>query len=175
MTRARNISLAVVLALVAAATVVVVASGSDGGATAAAKHPALNLRATSLGTVIVDGSGRTLYAFGHDLTNKSRCSGACASNWPPAKSPAKASVGSGLAQAKLKLIRRSGGSRQLSYDGHPLYRFIGDSKPGEVNGENIVAFGGKWDAVSKAGRIVTAAPTTSPSSSAPAQSAYPSY
>src|SRR3954452_4646551 len=109
------------------------AAAPSSPATAAANGQALALRSTSLGRVIVDAHGRTLYAFGHDLKNKSRCSGACASNWPPAltKAKSKPKVGAGISRAKLRVIKRSGGAHQLSYAGHPLYRYAGDSKAGD--------------------------------------------
>src|SRR3954471_11395191 len=136
-------------------------------ATAAAHGRALTLRSTSLGRVIVDANGRTLYAFGHDLKNKSRCSGACASNWPPALSKSKPKVGAGIKQAKLRVIKRSDGGRQLSYAGHPLYRYAGDSKAGDVNGQGLNFFGGVWNVMSGGGKVVTHAPpsqSTTPSS-----------
>jgi predicted lipoprotein with Yx(FWY)xxD motif len=178
MTRALHISLAVLLAAVVAGGAVI-ASGAT-TTSAKSKSPTLKLRKTSLGMILVDRRGRTLYEFGHDLKNKSRCSGACASNWPPASSPAKPTVAKGIAKSKLKVIKRANGSRQLSYNGHPLYRFVGDSKAGDTNGENIVAFGGKWDVLSKSGAIVTKAPSSSSSTSSggnpsPAPSPYPGY
>src|SRR3954452_13530984 len=81
------------------------AAAPSSTATAAAHGRALALRSTSLGRVIVDANGRTLYAFGHDLKNKSRCSGACASNWPPALSKSKPKVGAGIKKAKLRVIK----------------------------------------------------------------------
>src|SRR4051812_29445587 len=162
------------LLLPLAAPVVVAAlagCGSSGNATAAAAAPsstataaahgqALALRSTSLGRVIVDAHGRTLYAFGHDLKNKSRCSGACASNWPPAltKAKSKPKVGAGISRAKLRVIKRSGGAHQLSYAGHPLYRYAGDSKAGDVNGQGLNFFGGVWNVMSGDGKVVTQAP-----------------
>jgi predicted lipoprotein with Yx(FWY)xxD motif len=121
-----------------------------------AKAPALRVRTTSLGKVLVDSAGRTLYAFGHDRKNVSRCSGACATNWPPATAPSKPAVGAGVSKGKLKFITRSDGSRQLSYNGHPLYRFIGDHKKGDVNGQGINAFGGIWHVVAPSGKVITA-------------------
>src|SRR4051794_23056560 len=123
MTRTRRISIAVLLlALVAGGTVAAASSSSSSTSTAAKAKPAtLKLAKTNLGTILVDSKGRTLYEFGHDLKNKSRCSGACASNWPPAASPAKPTVAKGIKKSKLKVIKRSDGSRQLSYNGHPLY------------------------------------------------------
>ena len=143
-------------------------------ATAAAKGAALKVRSTNLGRVLVDSKGRTLYAFGHDLKNKSRCSGACAGNWPPGLAPKKPKVGAGVSKAKLRVIKRSDGSRQLSYAGHPLYRYIGDGKAGDVNGEGINSFGGVWNALSRRGKVVTRAPQTS-SDPTPSYPSYPGY
>src|SRR3954469_6606455 len=134
------------------------AAAPSSTATAAANGPALALRSTSLGRVIVDANGRTLYAFGHDLKNKSRCSGACASNWPPALSKSKPKVGAGIKKAKLRVIKRSDGGRQLSYAGHPLYRYVGDSKPGDVTGQGLNFFGGVWNVMSGGGKVVTGSP-----------------
>jgi predicted lipoprotein with Yx(FWY)xxD motif len=127
-------------------------------AAAAAKGRALAVRSTGLGKIVVDSKGRTLYAFGHDLKNKSRCSGACAMNWPPALAPKKPKAGAGISKAKLHVIKRSDGSRQLSYAGHPLYRFIADGAPGDTKGQGIDAFGGVWHVVSPSGKVVTQAP-----------------
>jgi predicted lipoprotein with Yx(FWY)xxD motif len=166
MTRTTRISLAVLVA--AAIPIGAVAADSSTATTssaAKAKAPALKLSKTGLGTIIVDGKGRTLYAFGHDLKNKSRCSGACAQNWPPATAPAKPAVAKGIDKSKLKVIKRGDGSHQLSYNGHPLYRFSLDSARGDTNGQNLTAFGGTWHVVSKRGAVVTKAPGSSNSNS----------
>jgi predicted lipoprotein with Yx(FWY)xxD motif len=142
--------------------------GSDGSApaSAATTHRALSVKSTDLGRILVDSKGNTLYAFGHDLKNKSRCSGPCASNWPPALTKAKKpKVGAGVSSAKLRVIKRSDGGRQLSYAGHPLYRFSLDNGPGDTNGQGLNAFGGTWHVVSPAGKPVTQAPQSSTDSS----------
>jgi predicted lipoprotein with Yx(FWY)xxD motif len=126
------------------------------------KPKALQLRSTDLGRVIVDSKKHTLYMLTADGKNSSTCSGACASNWPPAKAPKKLRLGTGLSKDKLKVITRTDGSKQLAYAGHPLYRFIGDSKPGDTNGEGINAFGGMWYVLSKAGAAVTGAQAPPP-------------
>src|SRR6476469_8552505 len=159
MTRTLRILMAALLVAVAAGATV---SASASTTTAAkAKPKTLKLRNTGLGKILVDSKGRTLYSFGHDKKDKSRCNGQCASFWPPAGSPKHPTVGSGVTKSMLKVIKRSDGTRQLSYNGHPLYRYVGDGKPGDTNGENITAFGGKWDVVSAKGKIVTKAPGTS--------------
>jgi predicted lipoprotein with Yx(FWY)xxD motif len=83
-------------------------------------------------------SSATLYTFSRDTAGKSNCSGACAKNWPPATSAP------GLDKAKVTTIKRSDGSSQVALGGHPLYRFIGDKKPGDANGDGLNAFGGLW-------------------------------
>ena len=159
MTRTLRITIGILLvAIVAGGTVAAVASNTTA---ARAKSPTLKLRKTSLGKILVDKSGRTLYAFGHDKKDKSRCSGQCAANWPPASAPKNPTVAAGISKSKLKVIKRGDGSRQLSFNGHPLYRFIADGKPGDTNGENIKAFGGTWHVLSKSGAIVTKPPSTS--------------
>lgn len=157
MTRSRRISFATLIVAVLAGAALVIASTTA----AKAKSPTLKLRNTSFGKVLVDKQGRTLYAFGHDKKDKSRCDGQCAGFWPPAGSPKKPTVGSGVTKSKLKVIKRSDGSRQLSYNGHPLYRYVGDGKPGDTNGENLSAFGGIWRVVSKDGKTVSKAPSSS--------------
>lgn len=173
MTRTTRISLAVLLAAAIAIGAVAAASSSPTTGAAATKPPALKLAGTGLGTILVDSRGRTLYAFGHDLKNKSRCSGACAQNWPPAASPAKPRVAKGIDRSKLRVIKRADGSRQLSFNGHPLYRFALDTARGDTNGQNVTAFGGTWHVVSKSGAVVTRAPGSSGSSTqSPAPGGY---
>jgi len=158
MTRILRISLAALLVAVVASAAVATAASTTA---AKAKPPTLKLRSTGLGKILVDKQGRTLYAFGHDKKNKSRCSGQCAGFWPPATAPKKPTVAKGISKSKLKVIKRGDGSRQLSYNGHPLYRYVGDGKPGDTNGENITAFGGIWRVLSKAGKTVAKPPSTS--------------
>src|SRR3954454_7927174 len=164
MTRTLRICIAALLVAVAAGAAV--AASASTTTTAKAKPPTLKLRKTGLGKILVDSKSRTLYAFGHDKKNKSRCSGQCAANWPPATSPAKPTVAKGIDKSKLKVIKRGDGSRQLSYNGHPVYRFALDSARGDTNGQGVTAFGGTWHVVSKRGAVVTKAPgSSSPSSS----------
>src|SRR4051794_37542537 len=119
MTRTTRISLAVLAAAAIPVGAVAAETSTATTSAAAAKAPPLKLAKTGLGMIVVDGKGRTLYAFGHDLKNKSRCSGPCAQNWPPATAPAKPTVAKGIDKSKLKVIKRGDGSRQLSYNGHP--------------------------------------------------------
>jgi predicted lipoprotein with Yx(FWY)xxD motif len=117
---------------------------------------------SNLGSVLVDSSGRTLYLFKADSGTKSACAGACATAWPPLLASAKPTAGTGLTASKLGTITRSGGSRQVAYNGHPVYLYVGDKKPGDVNGEAVTAFGAAWFALTPSGSQISARPTSSP-------------
>jgi len=112
-------------------------------------------RQTSLGRVIVDGKGRTLYLFEKDTGKRSRCSSACAQAWPPLISRGKP-VAKGRAKASLlSTSRRGNGSRQVTYGGHPLYRFAPDTAPGQTLGQGVDGFGALWWVVARSGNAIT--------------------
>ena len=134
-------------------------SSSNAATKAPAGNAALATSSSDLGTILVDSQGRTLYMFGADTANKSHCSGACATNWPPATG--KAQAGKGVDKAKLRVIA----GNQLSYAGHPLYRFAGDGSAGDTKGQGVNAFGGAWHVVAPSGQAVTGAPQSSGGSS----------
>src|SRR6266581_4064821 len=118
--------------------------GSAASSTPAAGAPAgaaaLTLRHTSLGTILTNGQGLTLYAFEADKGTMSACSGACAAAWPPATtSVAHVTVTGGAAKSLVGEITRADGQRQLTYAGHPLYGFSGDGTPGSTNGQGSEA------------------------------------
>jgi predicted lipoprotein with Yx(FWY)xxD motif len=123
--------------------------------TASGKPATLGVESTSLGKILDDGQGRTLYLFQRDTGSKSNCAGACATSWPPLTS-AKPSVGKGASASMIGTTKRSDGKTQVTYNGHPVYRFSGDSSPGDTNGQGTNAFGGLWYAVSPTGQQVTA-------------------
>jgi predicted lipoprotein with Yx(FWY)xxD motif len=110
--------------------------------------------AGSLGKLLVDSSGRTLYLFKKD-SGRSTCVGACAAAWPPLRVHGRPLAGPGLSAAKLTTTARSDGAPQVRYNGHPLYRYTGDAKPGETNGQRLTAFGAAWFAVSGAGQVIS--------------------
>jgi predicted lipoprotein with Yx(FWY)xxD motif len=148
------------LAMVAVVALAGCGGGSSskygGGGTASGKSAPtaggpITVRKLSIGSALVDSSGRTLYVFARDTKGHSNCSGACATNWPPEVSPASPKAGSGVTQSKLTAIKRSDGSRQVAYAGQPLYRFSGDQAAGDTNGQGQNAFGGLWYAVSASG------------------------
>jgi predicted lipoprotein with Yx(FWY)xxD motif len=107
-----------------------------------------------LGQLLVDSRGRTLYLFKKDTGGKSACSGSCAANWPPLLATGRPTAGTGVKASKLATTRRSDGKTQVVYNGHPLYRFIGDGMPGNTNGEGLTAFGARWFVVSPAGNEI---------------------
>jgi predicted lipoprotein with Yx(FWY)xxD motif len=130
----------------------------------------------SLGKILVDAKGDTVYLFKKDTGTKSRCTGACAMAWPPVRVTGKPTVGSGLSAKKVGTTPRSDGQPQVTYNGHPLYLFVKDQKPGDVNGQGINAFGAGWFALSPAGNRIASRPAAHSgrsSSSRPAPAATP--
>jgi predicted lipoprotein with Yx(FWY)xxD motif len=120
-----------------------------------AASAAIKVANTSLGSILADSTGRTVYLFEKDTGSTSACSGACAATWPPVTTTAtQPTVAAGATQALLGTTIRSDGASQLTYDGHPLYRFAGDAKPGDTNGQGLQSFGGGWDALKASGQKV---------------------
>ncbi len=155
-------------------TALAVAACGGGSAATAAQAPAPSKSTTTptpthtatvrvansgLGRILVDSAGRTLYLFKADSGTSSACTGACATAWPPLLATGAPTAGTGLTASKLGTITRSGGSRQVTYNGHPLYLFVKDHKPGDVTGEGVTAFGAAWFAVSPAGNQISSKPS----------------
>ena len=117
---------------------------------------------TDLGTVLVNSTGRTLYHFTSDTRTKASCTASCMAQWPPLliAAGAKPVAGPGISAAKLGTLKRADGGLQVTYNGMTLYRYAGDSKAGQANGE---AVSDKWYAVSSAGKIVKPVATSSSS------------
>jgi predicted lipoprotein with Yx(FWY)xxD motif len=107
-------------------------------------------------TFLTDGSGRAVYLWVKDTGNASQCSGACAGAWPPVTSTGSVTAGGSAVASDLGAITRSDGTKQVTYDGHPLYYFAGDSAAGQASGQGSDGFGAKWWLVSPAGADVTA-------------------
>jgi predicted lipoprotein with Yx(FWY)xxD motif len=139
-----------VLALAGSAFALQVATAHNAHS-ATVKRATLKLRSGTPGRFVVDGRGRTLYEFEKDSSRRSACSGACAHNWPPVLTSRRPAVGAGLSASKAGTIRRANGRLQATYGGHPLYRFVGDSAPGDTNGQDVNAFGAKWYVVAASG------------------------
>jgi predicted lipoprotein with Yx(FWY)xxD motif len=129
---------------------VAAASGTPAGP-ATAEGRAL-LSTTTIGgvTVLTNSSGRTLYWFAPDKPGSSACYGSCAAYWPPVFG-LPAAGGPGVVTAKLGTIRRTDGTLQATYAGHPLYTYIGDTSPGQASGNNINLNGGLWHEVPATG------------------------
>ncbi len=161
------------LARVAAVPVVALAlaaCGSSGGGSSAATSPGstsssgtVDAGSTNLGSILVDSQGRTLYLFQADSGTTSSCTGSCAVAWPPLRATGQPTAGNGVDASMLGTTQRTDGDPQVTYNGHPLYTFVKDTKSGQTTGEGVNAFGGLWYALSPAGDQVTgaaAAPTT---------------
>jgi predicted lipoprotein with Yx(FWY)xxD motif len=136
-----------VMALLAVAAVVGVVGVEAAGAAygSGSKAATIKTRHTGLGTVLVDARGRTIYLFEKDRTKRSTCSGACATNWPPVTTAGAPKAGGGVKAKLLGTTKRSDGTTQVTYDGHPLYLFVADqNRPGSTKGEGVDAFGAEW-------------------------------
>ncbi len=131
------------------------ASSASASSTAAASG-ALKTAQVSGVTVVTNAKGFTLYSFAPDTATTSKCSGACAQIWPPVSGPATA--GSGVT-GKLGTITRSDGSTQATYDGHPLYTYVGDTAPGQAKGNALNVNGGVWSEVTASGTAASAGST----------------
>jgi len=129
---------------------------ASGGASSVATVSATS---TSLGMILVDGTGRTLYLFEKDQPNQSACAGACVAAWPVDQSSGTPKAGSDVTASLLGTIKRGDGSTQVTYKKHPLYYFARDSQAGQHNGQGVDAFGAKWFAVTPAGGAVSGGAT----------------
>jgi predicted lipoprotein with Yx(FWY)xxD motif len=152
--RLRALAAPAVAFLTAAAAVVFgvsVATASSGQAVPATAGGTAPLRTTTIGgvSVLTNSNGRTLYWFAPDTPSKSVCYGACAAYWPPVIGNPVA--GQGVTVSKIATIRRTDGTLQVTYAGHPLYTYIGDTAPGQASGNNINLNGGFWHEVPAAG------------------------
>jgi predicted lipoprotein with Yx(FWY)xxD motif len=135
-----------VLALVVlGGSVAAVGSGSSGSASAGG-----GLKTATIGgvTVLTNAKGFTLYWFAPDSPTKSVCNGSCAAYWPPVKGPVILSAG---VAGRVGTIKRSDGSLQATYNGHPLYTYVADSAPGQARGNKLNLNGGLWYEVKVSG------------------------
>jgi predicted lipoprotein with Yx(FWY)xxD motif len=116
----------------------------DSGAT-------VSVRQSTLGRILVDGRGHTLYLFEKDTRGRSTCNGACAAGWPPLIASGQARAGTGATPSLLGRTKRKDGRWQVTYNHHPLYAFVEDTRRGQTNGEGLNAYGAEWYAVSPGG------------------------
>jgi predicted lipoprotein with Yx(FWY)xxD motif len=170
--------------LVAGAAALIAACGSSG--TPSASHSTTNAPAahasvtpqsgastvaimthsTSKGTVLTNGQGRTIYWFAIDTPTTSKCTGTCLQYWPPVIGTATAASGTSLPKG-FGTITRSDGQVQATYDGHPLYTYMGDTAGGQISGNGLNLSGGLWWAMTPNGAKLGSAPSGG-STSAPA-------
>jgi predicted lipoprotein with Yx(FWY)xxD motif len=120
----------------------------SGGGAAAVVQVAQNPK---LGPILVDSRGYTLYDFHKDQGGKSSCYGACAQVWPPLTGGGAPKAQKGAKASLLETTKRSDGSEQVTYAGHPLYTYQGDSQPGQANGNDFSQFGAQWYALTPSG------------------------
>src|SRR6201984_64392 len=154
-------AIAAIAAVLAACSSSGTSSTSGGGSTSTSSPAAVttgSLKTATIGgaTVLTSSKGFTLYSFAPDTSTKSNCNGACAQNWPPVHGPATASGVKGT----FGTIKRSDGSVQATFDGHPLYAFAGDTAPGQAKGNGLNAAGGLWHEITTSG---SAAPVSTSS------------
>ena len=141
-------------ALVVAAASLTTASLAFGSGQRTAGAATVTAHASRFGKVLFAGSGRSLYLFKRDKGSRSTCSGACAKAWPPFLTTKAPKAGAGARASLLGTTKRANGALQATYAGHPLYYFSGDTKPGQINCQNVVEFGGRWLVVSPRGAPV---------------------
>lgn len=180
MIRRTRLPLLAAFALAAVAALAVAGCGSNGNGNATAtpttpktttpkttSGPAatVGVATTDLGKILVDSAGRTVYLFESDTSKTSTCTGGCATAWPPVTATGTPTAGSGATASLIGAIMRSDGSQQVTYHGHPLYRFNGDQKAGDTKGQALSAFGAEWYVLSPSGNEITAAPSSSSSGS----------
>ncbi len=167
MTRSRPLGLLTAAVVVPLVALVVAGCGSsDGTSTATAKaaggsSATVSVANTGLGKILVDSQGKTLYLFKQDSGTKSTCSGGCATAWPPLRASGKPTAGGGAKASLLGTTPRSDGKPQVTYNGHPLYGYQGDSKAGDTNGQDVNGFGAPWYVLSPAGNEITASSSSS--------------
>jgi len=144
-----------VRSLVLAILVVVAATFAAGAGASAGARTTLTVRSSSYGSILFDGKGRALYAFTRDRRGgASRCYGACAKAWPVYFSSSRLVAGKGVKRSLIGTVRRRDGRRQITYNGRPLYYYVGDKSAGQVTCQNVDEFGGTWLVMRPNGALV---------------------
>jgi predicted lipoprotein with Yx(FWY)xxD motif len=125
--------------------------GDNASAATTGGAAVVGTRRLPVGTALVGPDGRTLYLFEKDKGPASTCSGACAKGWPPLTAGAMPKAQAGVKASMLTVIKRPDGSKQVAYNNHPLYYFVGDHRPGQDTGQGLNAFGAGWYVVAPSG------------------------
>jgi predicted lipoprotein with Yx(FWY)xxD motif len=123
------------------------ASMTDGGRA----RTIIQARTSSLGRLLTDGHGRTLYLFEADKPNVSKLSAAGLSIWPPFAAAGKPQARIGALAGKIGTITGANGKPQVTYNRHPLYYYVGDTKPGQTSGQALNQFGAEWYVLAPSG------------------------
>jgi len=126
-------------------------AGLSRAAAATQSSTTVSSATSKLGRILADSRGRTLYLFENDKRGHSSCAGACATYWPPLLTRGKPTAARAAKQALLGTTRRADGTTQVTYAGHPLYRFVQDTKPGQTTGQDLHDFGAGWYVLAPAG------------------------
>jgi predicted lipoprotein with Yx(FWY)xxD motif len=145
--------LALATAVAIGAAALALASNGPTSATTA-RAVKVQLRRGPLGRYLVDGRGRALYLFEKDRRGRSACFGSCASVWPPLRAAGRVAHGAGVNTGRLGTVARRDGGRQVTYAGHPLYRYAGDRRAGQTSGQGLNQFGAKWYVLAASGRKI---------------------
>jgi predicted lipoprotein with Yx(FWY)xxD motif len=114
----------------------------------------ISAKSSSLGTFLVDAKGQTLYLWDADHGATSTCNGACAQDWPPLTTKGTPKAGAGVKASLLGTTKRADGTQEVTYAGHPLYTYAGDTAPGQTTGQGSAAFGAPWWVVTPAGKAI---------------------
>jgi predicted lipoprotein with Yx(FWY)xxD motif len=157
--------ISVPLAAAAAALAVAGCGGGNGASSAttsssipttahAAKGASVDVAKSKLGTMLVDSTGRSLYLFQADKGTSSTCYGSCAAAWPPLMTHGAPKAGSSVKQSLLGTTKRKDGSTEVTYHGHPLYYYAGDSSPGATTGQGLDQFGAEWYVLAPSGNKI---------------------
>jgi predicted lipoprotein with Yx(FWY)xxD motif len=120
----------------------------------AASSTTVDVRKSDLGTMLTDSSGRTLYLFEKDKGTSSTCYGGCATAWPPLTTSGAPKAGTDVKASALGTTKRKDGTSEVTYHGHPLYYYVGDSGPGMTNGQGLDQFGAEWYVLAPSGNKI---------------------
>jgi predicted lipoprotein with Yx(FWY)xxD motif len=144
------------------------AAAAPASASSTGSATVISTKSSSGGAFLTNGSGRAVYMWVKDAKDQSMCTGSCASTWPPVTTTDAATASGSAVSADLGTITRSGGTKQVTYDGHPLYYYVGDTGAGTVNGQGSTGYGAYWWILAPSGAPITSSVTVTgaaPSSS----------
>lgn len=150
------------VAVIGAAAIALIVSTTGGSAKktqpAVAANSSISVEQTPVGKVLADANGRTLYLFAGDKPNVSTLSAAGRAVWPLFTSATRPAASGGARAGEIGTVAGAAGTAQVTYNGHPLYYFVGDRKPGETAGQGLNEFGARWYVLSSAGKAIITVP-----------------